>query len=77
MMKNPSVINSPSGRVPKKASRWDLSGTEGYDGGKSVSWTPPRVSGWSHYIARELGQTELGGPQDTTAPTLEARRGDL
>ena len=24
MMKNPSVIDSPSGRVPEKASRWDL-----------------------------------------------------
>ena len=24
MVKNPSVMESPSGRVPEKASRWDL-----------------------------------------------------
>jgi hypothetical protein len=30
------VIDSPSGRVPKKVSRWDLEGTETCDGEKSV-----------------------------------------
>src|SRR3989337_187115 len=35
----PSVIESPSGRMPEKASRWDLTGTEGYDGGKVFWWT--------------------------------------
>jgi hypothetical protein len=43
LMKNPSVIDSPSGRLPAEASRWDLSGTETCGGGKSISWTPLRV----------------------------------
>ena len=34
----PSVIESPSGRLPEKAPRWDLTGTEGSDGGKVFSW---------------------------------------
>ena len=29
----PSVIDSPSGRSPEKAPRWDLTGTEGCGGG--------------------------------------------
>ena len=35
----PSVIESPSGRVLEKAPRWDLTGTEGYGGGKVFWWT--------------------------------------
>ena len=31
------MINSPSGGVPAKASRWDLKGTETCGGGKRVS----------------------------------------
>jgi hypothetical protein len=38
---------------------------------------PQRVSGWSHYIGEGLGQTEPGGPQDTTTRPLEARLGGL
>ena len=34
----PSVIESPSDRLPKKAPRWDLTGTEGSGGGKLFSW---------------------------------------
>ena len=34
LMEKPSMIESPSGRVPKKVPRWDLMGTEGYGGGK-------------------------------------------
>ena len=37
----PSVVESPSGRVPEKASRWDLTETEGYGGGKVVSMDVP------------------------------------
>ena len=37
LMYKPSVIESPSGRTPKKATRWDLTGTEGCGGGKVVS----------------------------------------
>ena len=32
------MIDSPSGRSPEKAPRWDLMGTEGSGGGKVVSW---------------------------------------
>ena len=38
MMHKPSMIDSPSGRAPKKAPRWDLTGTEGFGGGNRVSW---------------------------------------
>ena len=34
----PSVIDSPSGRSPEKAPRWDLTGTEVCGGGKVVLW---------------------------------------
>ena len=32
LMKKPSVIDSPSGRVPEKASKWDRKRTEAYGG---------------------------------------------
>ena len=32
------MIESPCGRSPEKAPRWDLTGTEGCGGGKVVSW---------------------------------------
>jgi len=38
LMLKSSVIESPSGRSLEKAPRWDLTGTEGCDGGKVVSW---------------------------------------
>ena len=34
----PSVIESPSGRLPEKAPRWDLTGTEAFGGGKVLVW---------------------------------------
>ena len=34
------VFVSPSGRMLKKAPRWDLTGTEGCGAGKVVSWLP-------------------------------------
>jgi hypothetical protein len=40
------VIDSPSGGVPEKDPRWDLSGTEACGGVKSILWTPLRVSGF-------------------------------
>ena len=39
------MVDSPSGRVPAKAPRWDLADTEGYDGGNCVSWCPWMFSG--------------------------------
>ena len=38
LMYMPSVIESPSGRMPEKAPRWDLTGTEGCGGRKVFSW---------------------------------------
>ena len=40
LMEKPFVIESPSGRMPEKAPRWDLMRTEGCGGGKVVSWLP-------------------------------------
>ena len=54
------MIDSPSGGVPEKASRWDLSRTEICGGGKSISWTPLRVSDFPEFIVVEFGQAELG-----------------
>ena len=34
----PSVIESPSGKLPEKAPRLDLTGTEAPGGGKVFSW---------------------------------------
>ena len=34
------MVDSPSGRVPTKAPRWDLADTEGYGGGNCVSVAP-------------------------------------
>ena len=39
------MVDSPSGRVPAKAPRWDLADTEGYGGGNCVSWCPWMFSG--------------------------------
>ena len=41
MMKIPSVIVDPSGRVPEKASRWNHGRKETCDGGKSISGGSP------------------------------------
>ena len=56
LMQSPSVIDSPSGGVPEKASKWDLLRTETSGGGKSISWTPLLVSRFSEFIVVELGQ---------------------
>ena len=40
------MVDSPSGRVPAKAPRWDLADTEGYGGGNCVSWCPWMFSGY-------------------------------
>ena len=54
------MIESPSGRVPKKAPRWDLMGTEGYDGGKVFWWTLLVV--WE-YLRIYRAEREVGGLQ--------------
>ena len=40
------MVDSPSGRVPTKAPRWDLADTEGYDGGNCVSAASRMLSGY-------------------------------
>ena len=38
LIERPSMVDSPAGRVPAKAPRWDLADTEGCGGGNSFSW---------------------------------------
>ena len=49
----PSVIESPSGRMPEKAPRWDLTGTEGCGGGIRFSWMPLLVWGYVDIYRRK------------------------
>ena len=49
-----SVIDSPSGRLPEKAPRWDLTGTEGCGGGKVVSWLPWKFLGYMRIYRRKI-----------------------
>ena len=53
LMKKPSVIESPSGRMPEMAPRWDLTGTEGCGGGKGVSWLSLKVSRYNSIYRRK------------------------
>ena len=53
LMLKPSVIESPFGRSPEKAPRWDLTGTEGCGGGKGVLWLSPKVSGYKSIYRRK------------------------
>ena len=53
LMKKPSVIDSPSDRVPEKASRWDRGRTEAC-GGRKVFSSVSLV--YWEFIALELDQ---------------------
>ena len=58
------MIQFPSGGVPKKAPRWDLTGTEACSSGKVFSWMPLMV--WKHfriYRAEKEVNGLPGGPQ--------------
>ena len=59
------MVDSPSGRVPAKAPRWDLADTEGYSGGNCVSWCSWMFSG---YVGIHRRKKYVGGhprgPQD-------------
>ena len=48
------MIESPSGRVPEKVPRWDLTGTEGCGGGKVFSWMPLLVWDIWEYIGDRI-----------------------
>ena len=54
LMEKPSMIESPSGRTPEKAPRWDLMGTEGCGGGKVVSWLPWKFLGYMRIFRRKI-----------------------
>ena len=61
------MVDSPSGRAPATAPRWDLADTEGYGGGNSFSVAPLMVSGYmgiyrrKKYVGgRSMGPREWG-----------------
>ena len=53
VMERPSMVDSPSGRVPAKAPRWDLADTEGYGGGNCFSLAPWMFSGYVSIYRRK------------------------
>ena len=63
------MIESPSGRMPEKDPRWDLTGTEVYDGGEVLWWTLLFV--WEYLEIYRAGIRVRGpprGPQARGAP---------
>ena len=46
MMERPSMVDSPFGRAPTKAPRWDLADTEGWGSGIRFSWFVLMVLGY-------------------------------
>ena len=75
----PSVIESPSGRLPEKAPRWDLTGTEGSGGGKVFSWLfLVSMEYLGIYWPKNSVRRAAVGPQARGAPTPpRARPGGL
>ena len=62
------MINAPSGGAPEKASRWDLTGTEGCDGGNRVFSSSLMV--WEYvgiYRRKEYVGGATGGPRGSRA----------
>ena len=82
LMQKPSMVDSPSGRAPTKAPRWDLADTEGYGGGNCVSSAPWMFSGYigiyrrKKYVGgrprgpRDRGRALQGGPPISWEPRL-------
>ena len=58
LMQKPSVIDSPCGKQPEKAPRWDHTSTEGCGGGKVVSWLSWMFSGYKSIYRRKK---QVGG----------------
>ena len=59
------MVNSPSGRVPTKAPRWDLADTEGYGGGNCVLVAPWMFSGYvGLYRRKKYVGGRPRGPRD-------------
>ena len=62
------MVDSPSGRVPAKAPRWDLADTEGYGGGNCVSWCSWMFSGYvGIYRRKKYVGGRPRGPRDREA----------
>ena len=65
------MIDSPSGRMPEKAPRWDLTGIEGCGGGKVVSWLSLMFLGYkSIYIGGRSSSGGHRGPNKVGGSTL-------
>ena len=62
------MVDSPSGRAPENAPRWDLVDTEGYSGGNFVSWCPWMFSGYvGIYRRKKYVGGRPRGPRDRGA----------
>ena len=69
------MVDSPSDRVPAKASRWDLADIEGYGGGNCVSWCPWMFSGSiGIYRRNKYVGGHPRGPQDRGRALLSRGR---
>ena len=68
------MVDSPSGRAPAKAPRWDLVDTEGYGGGNCVSSASWVFSGYVGIYRRKkyVGGCPRG-PRDRGAPCRGGR----
>ena len=63
------MVDSPSGKTPATAPRWDLADTEGYGGGYSFSWSPLMVSGYvGIYRRKKYVGGRPRGPRDRGHP---------
>ena len=59
------MVDSPSGRTPAKAPRWDLVDTEGYGGGNCVSSAPWMFLGYvGLYRRKKYVGGRPRGPRD-------------
>ena len=68
------MVDSPSGRVPAKAPRWDLADIEGYDGGNCFSLAPWMFSGYvGIYRRKKYVGGRSRGPGDKGAPRRGGR----
>ena len=71
------MVDSPSGRVPAKAPRWDLADTEGYIDGNCVSVAPWLFSGYvGIYRRKKYIGGRLRGPGDRGRALLSPGRLD-
>ena len=62
------MVDSPSGRVPAKAPRWDLADTEGYSGGNISLVAPWMFSGYvGLYRRKKYVGGHPRGPRDRGA----------